>query len=66
MSLNDVAPLQSLPRLLDELEPDARTRLLELWDSARERQHEDLTVAIEQILQSVPRIMRGAVRKILI
>jgi hypothetical protein len=64
MSLNDAS--QPQPRLLDELAPEARVRLLELWAGARERQHEDLNAAIDQILQSVPRIMRGAVRKILI
>ena len=54
------------PALLQELDAVARERLLELWANARGRQHEHLTAAVEQILQSLPRILRGAVRRVLI
>ncbi|MCA9627870.1 MAG: hypothetical protein KC766_09395 [Myxococcales bacterium] len=62
MSYHD---LERSPRLLEELPEPQRARLLELWQSARKRQHAHLLGAIEQILSGVPFVFRSTVRKIL-
>ncbi|MGE0326950.1 MAG: hypothetical protein AB7K71_29775 [Polyangiaceae bacterium] len=63
MSYHD---LTGSPRLLAELPESQRAQLMELWQSARQRQHAHLRAAIEQILSGVPLVLRGTVRKILL
>lgn len=55
----DAAPL------LDALDTPERERLLALWRAARERQHAEVTAAVEQILRVVPLVFRGTVRRML-
>ncbi len=63
MSYHD---LEHAPRLLSELPEAQRSQLVELWQGARQRQHEHLIAAIEKILRGVPTVFRGTVRKILL
>lgn len=53
------------PRLLGELSTQQRERLLALWQAARAQQHAELKHAMDRIVQGVPALFRGTVRKIL-
>jgi len=63
VSLHDVP--EPLPALLGELSPEDQARLLSLWNSARSQQRAELERAMERIIQGVPAVFRGTVRKIL-
>ena len=58
LGLADPTPLASLA-------PDELAWLRAAVRDAREREHAALTAAVDQALEHVPRLLRGAVRRIL-